>query len=392
MSVKVFTNEALIEHRKATMGRTVAVLFEGDRDMNRKTIGATAVLSRIASAERMAMPHQARMMELEALRATMQANPPSAEVLEEFFGKFFIEVTRRANEAPDLTSLIAREVTDFDMPENPSLKDLTPFRGQMLEVDGSNDPVPLIQQNIGNLDTMALKAYAIGWKDSLKNTLYNKFMSMDKVVEAAVNAYTDNRNKLVVGAIVGATYVASQLQAADATANTTLDEKTYLTFRAAIKKVRGLKDRQTQRKIASPRLKILCHSNDTWQIERVIRGQLEANSGGARGNIVAALPVAEIIEYDQGINDGFTVGKTAMSFPGVAEGVCYLFIPDVILVANKRGLTMESSVGSALTLSTEERAWYHVQDQYLKDFLGSSYPATSLGAGFGAVIKVTLPT
>jgi hypothetical protein len=213
------------------------------------------------------------------------------------------------------------------------------------------------------------------------------------VVDAAVSAYTDNRNKLTVGVIVGATYVASQQQAADATSGATLDEKTYKTIQAAIKKIQNLKDPQTGRKIGKRALAILDNSTDTWQIERVIRGQLEANGGGARGNVVSALPVGSIIEYDQGINDGFTVGKTLMSFPGVPAGKCYLFVPGIAIVANKRALTMESGIGSVLQLSTEERAWYHVQGEYFGDFLGSSAdPAVGGAAGYGFIVEITLPT
>lgn len=396
--VKVFTQETLKEERRAKMGLPVAVVFDGRRDQAPSFVGQKASLAKQMTKEWLDKPEFERMQILNGLRMEIieavknQADPPPAATIEDFFGKFYIEVTRRAAEAGDLTSLIAREETNFDFPENVTLRDLLPFRGQMAQVSGSNDPVPLIEQNTGNLDTLTIKSYAIGWKDSLKNTLFNQFFSMDKVVQAAVDAWTDNRNKLTVGVIVGATYVASQLVAADATSGATLDEKTYKTIQAAIKKLRNLKDPQTGRKIASPRISLLCHSNDTWQIQRVVNGQLEANGGGARGNVVSALPVTNIIEYDQGINDGFTVGKTTMTFPGVTEGTFYLFIPGVAIVANKRALQMDSSVGSALELSTEERAWYHCQGESFKDFLGSSYPATSLGASYGFVVKGSLPT
>jgi hypothetical protein len=172
----------------------------------------------------------------------------------------------------------------------------------------------------------------------------------------------------------------------------TLDEHTYKTFVAALKLLRGLKDIQTGRAIAAPSISVLCNSSDTWQIERVVRGQLGDNGGGARGNIVAALPIVNIIEYDRGINDGFTVGEVTGSYPGVTAGYCYLFVPGVAVVANKRPLTMETGMGSVLELSTEERAWYRVQGTYLKALLGSSYAGTALGASYGAIVKITLPT
>jgi len=404
--MKVYSNEELIKERQQAATKAVmAFVFGGDRKGN--TSGADRPLKVLnASKETLEASRELRLMALEGLRqkvvgecksmdelkaVTMQANSPTSAVLEEFFGKFYIEVQRQALEAPDLTSMIAAEQTNFDFPEIVDLRNLLPFRGQMLQVSGGNDPVPLIEQATGALIPVTMKAWAIGWKDTLWNMLFNKFFTMAKVVDAAVAAYTDNRNKLTVGVIVGATYVASQSQAA--ASGGTLDENTYATIRNAIKLIQGLKDPQTGRKIGKRALSILCNSADSWQIERVLRGQLENNGGGARGNIVAALPVGSLIEYDQGINDGFTVGKTAMSFPGVVAGVCYLFVPGIAIVANKRPLTMESGVGSALQLSTEERAWYHVQGEYFGDFLGSS-AATPVGgaAGYGFIVKITLPT
>jgi len=231
---------------------------------------------------------------------------------------------------------------------------------------------------------------AIGWKDSMKNMLYNKFFTMDKVVQAAVNADVDARNAATVGLIVGSTYVASQQQAAVSTAGLTYDEKLYETVLAAWKKLVALKDPQTARKIAVPRVAILCNSADSWSISNVINGQLNGNS--AKSSNRPALPISTMIEYDQGINDGFTIGKEIGDFPGVTAGKAYIFVPGVMIVANKRPLTMETGRGSTLELSTEERAWYRVQGEHSKDFLGSSYPGTGIGAGYGHIVEITLPS
>lgn len=388
--VKVYDEAAVIEHRKAKLGKISRhMVFEGKKEgiFGKRPYKTFAHENKPDEGDA-----EARLAALDDMRATMQANAPTAEVLEDFFGKFFIEVTRRAQEAADLTSFIAREVVDPSMPESPTLRSLLPFRGQMLQVDGSNDPVPLIEQTTGNLDSVLIKIWAIGWKDTLKNLLFNEFWTMSKVVDAAVAAYTDRRNALTVGVLVGATYVASQQQNAVSTpANQTFDEYTYFTLRDAIQKIWDLEDPQTNRKLGRRPLTLLINSSDSWQIERVVNGQLEANGGGARGNVVAALPISRIVQYDQGINDGFTVGKTLMSFPGVPAGKAYLFVPDIAIVATKSGLTMETGTGSPLQLSTEERAWYMAQGEFFDDFLGSSAPGTSLGAGFGFIIEVTLP-
>jgi hypothetical protein len=393
MELKVFNSTTIVEQRKANKARPVAVLFDGRKEANLKATNAVPVIAMASPKEWEDMGHEARMMALEGMRSVvMQANPPAASVIEDFFGKFFIEVTRRANESPDLTSLIAREVTDFNMPENPNLRDLTPFRGRMRKVSGGNDPVPLIEQNTGNLDPMAIEIYAVGWKDSIKNTLFNQFFTMDKVIQAAVDSYVDNRNNLIIGYLAGITFDNSQKQAAHVDTDQSLDANTYETMRDGVALLKSLLDRQTQRPIAVPSVSALCNSQDTWQVERVIRGQLESNGGGAVGAIRAALPISALIEYDRGINDGFTIGNTDIDLPGVPEGKVWLFVPNVVIVANKRPLTMDSGKGSVLELSTEERSWYHAQDEYFKDFLGSSFPGTALGDGYGFIVEVTLPT
>ena len=323
------------------------------------------------------------------------AQAPSAAELEALLGKIFIDITRRAQESPDLTSRICTEITDFEFAETINMREIYQYRGDFKIISGTNDSVPLIEQALGETDTVDMTIRALGWKDSLKNMLYNRLHSMQKVNEAIVNADIDKRNSLTIGVIVGSTFVASQKQAADNTGDATYDVKMYNTFRKAIKKLRGLKDYRTDRKIAVPSIAILCNSYDTWSISRCIGGQL--TTGGANGTLTTlnlqGLPIAEIIEYDQGINDGFDWGKITLSYPGVTAGKCYIFVPgEYSWVMNKRPVTMETGMGSVLQWSTEQRAWYRVQTEFLKILMGSSFTGTALGAGYGAIVEVTLPT
>ena len=323
-------------------------------------------------------------------KAKNAADSPSTAALDAFFAKYYIDLQRHTVESGDLTSVIANEVTDFNMDKTVTVRDYEPFRGKMKTVSGVNDAVPLIQQNTGNTDTFSIEIQAVGWKDTLDNQLYNKWFGMDKVVKAAGDAYTDAKNAKTCGVIVGTTYAATQKKAYDATANCTPDELMYNTLRDAAAQLRQLKDIYTQRKIAVPSIAILCNSADTWKIENVIRGQLEANGGGARGNIRSSLPISSIIEYDRGINDGFTIGKELISYPGVTAGKCYMFVPGVMMIGNKRPLTMESGMGSVLELSTEERAWYGINGGFYKQFLGTSFVGSTCGAGFGYIVEVTI--
>jgi len=59
--------------------------------------------------------------------------------------------------------------------------------------------------------------------------------------------------------------------------------------------------------------------------------------------------------------------------------------------ANKRLLTMEMGTGSVIELGQEERSWYRVFGTDMVDMLGSSVAGTTIGAGYGAIIEVTLP-
>jgi hypothetical protein len=324
--------------------------------------------------------------------ATNAAQAPSATTLESLLQKVIIDITRRRQESGDLTSLVATEITDFDFPEVITLRELYDYVGEMQEVSGSNDSVPLIEQALGVTDTVSMKILAIGWKDSLKNLLFNKLRDIEKANKAAVNAYVDKRNAATIGTIVSATYHATQKQAADTTANATFDALMYNTLRKGIKKLRGLKDPQTKLPIAVPSLTLLCNSADRWDIERVINGQLGSGNGTITGQNMASLPIDTIIEYDHGILDGKTWGKKKLSYPGVTQGKAYLFVPrEAFWVAVKRPLTMETGRGSVLQLSTEEKAWYGVQGEHFKQFLGSSYPAAGT-SGEGFIVEITLPT
>lgn len=323
------------------------------------------------------------------------AQYPGQTAIEALIGAMYIDITRRAQEAGDLTSLIATEANDPNSSQTVNVNYFYKYVGKMGVIAGSNDSVPLIEQKLGATDTFTQSIYALGWKDTLANMLFNKVHTIAKVNQAVADADTDARNAATVGAIVGATYVASQKQAADATSGATYDVLMYNTIRKAIKKLRGLKDPQTGRKINASQIAILCNSADTWSLQRVIGGQLQ--TGGGNGTITTinaqALPIASIIEYDQGITDGMKWGKETLSFPGVAAGTVYVFVPkEYMFVMNKRGLALETGMGSTLQLSTEERSWYRVFGVWLKDFLGSSYPGTSLGASYGSVLEVTLPT
>jgi hypothetical protein len=398
--VKLFNLEALNEEKVKRNHATHAIMFRGNADENRISKTPDKRLEYIVPMTNTNYVGSAGYHKLwqeigELHHKVNAAQAPAAADLEALLGKIFIDITRRAQESPDLTSRIAIEETDLEFAETINLREIYKYIGYFDVISGANDSVPLIEQALGETDSVTMEIVGAGWKDSLKNLLFNKLHTIEKVNQAVIDADTDYRNSKTVGTIVGATYVPSQKQVADATDDSSLDYRLYRTIDKAVKKLRSLKDYRTERKIAVPSVALLCNSADAWNLERVIRGQL--TTGGTIGTItsenVQALPINEIITYDQGITDGFTWGKETLSFPGVTEGKCYVFVPrEYFWILNKRPLTLETGRGSTLQLSTEERAWYRVQTKFEKLFLGSSYPATAIGAGYGAVIEVTLPT
>lgn len=322
------------------------------------------------------------------------AQPPSADDLAALVPAIFTDISIRAAEQPDLTTRIAQDITNLEYPEDVPLRDIFPYIGEYQEVSGTGDPVPLIQQLLGQTKTVPLTIKGIGWKDSLANMLWNSLHTMQKVNQANSDADVDARNAATIGLIVAQTFTGAQIQAAVDIADQTFDENMYDTIRQAIKKLRALLDIRTDRKIAVPTISLLVNSADTWDIERVIRGQLNTGGGqGLSGSNRQALPIGEIIEYDQGITDGKTWGKKTLSFPGVTQGTIYAFVPrEYFSVLNKRNMTMATSRGSALQLSTDEFSWYRANGVWTDVFLGNNFTTGNKQNGYGAIVEITLPT
>lgn len=320
------------------------------------------------------------------------AQAPTQTEMEELFAKFMIDITKRYMEKGDLTSLFATEVTNDMFPESVTLKEFLKYRGNFKEIEMTGDSVSLIEQATGNTSAVLMKPYGIGWKQSLYNLIYNQFYTIAKVNDAVADAYTDLRNSRTIGKIVSTTYTPKMKQAAYTESGATPDYLLWKTLDLAEEKLKDLKLKQTERPINVPSISLLVNSRDVKRIKRVIGGQLDAFGKTAAKAVPALDYIDNIIEYDQGINDGFTVGKETMHFPGVTKGKAYMFVPrEYFWILTKRGLTMETSTGSALTLAQQESAWYFIQTQFDDEFFGSSQAGTTLADGYGAIVEITLP-
>lgn len=321
------------------------------------------------------------------------AQAPSASDIATLIGQFFIDVTRRAMEAPDLTSKITQEVVNANFPKSVTTQEFLPYRGEFTTIKGNGDNFPLIEQQLGNTDTATLGIKGLGWETTLENILFNPVHNLQKVSRAVSDAYTDARNANTVGRIVGATYVASQSVPPVEPDGSSYDVKLYQTLAEGYRTLVGLKDYQTKRKISTaPGIKLLINSADMWDIERVINGQLSQTLNGVfTTQNMQALPVSEILVYDQGINDGFAFKDKTMSYPGVTAGECYMFVPNTYnWLLTKRGLTMEVGLGNVMQTLREQRSWYFSDGVYDDYFLGSSN-GSGWDAGYGAIVKITLP-
>ncbi len=323
------------------------------------------------------------------------AQPPNQELINQFVAKIFIDLTRRQMEEPDLTGEFATEVTNPDFQRKIFLSSLLPYVGEMQEISATGDPVPLMEQNLGLEDALYLNVFGMGFTTSLANILWNPLHDAQRVTQAAASANIDMRNSRTVGKIVAATYHAKQKVAASTTGSS-YDEKMYNTLVTAVEKLQALKDVHGK-PINASKMSLLINSHNRWALERVISGQLQSSSTtGLTTNAVSGIPISSLVEYNEGITHGMKRGSKTLSYPGVEPGKAYLFVPkEAFWVANKRGLTLETGVGSVLELAQRESAWYRVQGEFSKHFFGASAPGaaavTTANPATGYVVEVTLP-
>lgn len=321
------------------------------------------------------------------------AHAPSPTELAAYYAYLFIDIQRQADELADHSAEIYNVINRPDAQEVTKLRDIIPYVGKESVISAEGDAVPLIQANEAQAQDITLYFKAFGWKDSLRNFVFNPFDQIQRVTEAAAKIVVDNRNNDIIGYIVGLTFPALQSQAADS-GGATRDLKIYNTFVNAIGALSILKHPLTKMVLSnmgafSGRLKVLAHPKDAWDFSRVLGGQLTGASGVAQN--VSALPIASIIPYGGGIMNGLTYGKETLSLPGVTQGYAYLFLPNSMggFVLDKITGAVETGTGSVLELSTQERAMYRVNGLFHDWFVGGAKDNTN--SGEGCIVKITLP-
>ena len=311
------------------------------------------------------------------------------KTIAELIGAYFIDIARLSDEMPDYTGVLTNEINRPDLPPEFNLRRYLPYTGKEREMAGSNDSVPLIEEASAELQNVAITIKAFGHKNSLWDIVFSPFWDIQRLNETAARIRVDSRNDNIIGKIVRHSYDPAHSIGADAT-GPTHDVKMYNTLREAIKKVRKLfHPLYTNRQIGSmnAQLYLLLNDADVWDVSRSINGQLIGASGIAQN--VSALPIAGVIPYSGGVQDGLPWGKEILQYPGVKEGEFYLVAVNQLggYTFTKRDLTMEMGVGSVLQLSTEERAWYRIGTTFMDYLLGGNDGSKATGA----ILKGALP-
>lgn len=306
-----------------------------------------------------------------------------------------IDITRRRMQEADYTNLVMNEQVNPAFGKAIRLDEFLDPGAVFKTIYGNNDTVHLLEHKTGATETVSMDLFAVGDKTSLQDVIFNPMYDIEKVMRAVTRGYVGLRNnRNVLGLMVAKTtangWDGGQKQSADATSGATKEELLYNTLVSAYKKLLLLKDPQTKQEIDTMNGVYLAIQKGTeFSFQRAINGQLNVGGKGKPSNFEALNFISALIPYR---GDTIYAGKETVTYPGVASGKAYMFVPRVAYTMTKRTLTMEQGRGSVLDLSREERVWYGIQTEYTKEFFGYSYTGNPGASGEGYCIEISLPT
>ncbi|MDR2602668.1 MAG: hypothetical protein LBC53_09535 [Spirochaetaceae bacterium] len=291
----------------------------------------------------------------------------------------------------DLTVYTPRLVTEIVDPDAQELAQLRYYRDCVVEeaeIAVASGIVPLMEHNLPINETVKLAVKAFGDKTTLRELVLNPFYKTEIVIRSAAKALADGENGDFFRPLNSAVFDAAHSQKFDET-GATRDLQKYNTIRDAIDKAVRLYDVQSgkQNGLMEHEIYILVNPLDALTLEPIINGALARVAGVAQ--TADKLPVAAMIPYGGGLNNGQTWGGKTISYPGVKPNEFY------ILVKNrdnggykiiKRTPTMEMGEGDVLGLTTEKRAWHRIDGMFLKWLL----PSTIDGKACGRIVKGSL--
>jgi hypothetical protein len=312
-----------------------------------------------------------------------------AATIQALTGLYTIDILRQADDLGDATPIIFNERFDPDAPEMVNLMSYMPYIGKEEELKGASDTVPLIQHVLPEKYPVTLVIRGFGDKTTLRELVFNSFHKTENIIESAARILADEKNADSLKPILGATYGVAFSQEADST-GATYDLKLYNTLKNAVIKALGLYNYPAKRLNGELQHKIylLVNPIDLINIQPIVNGAL--NVAGGLQQLAQAIPIDGIIPYSGGLNNGMPYGNETLVYPGVAQGMAYVFVKLETYGGYrivKRNETMEIGEGDILGLTSEKRAWHRIRGMF-NDWV---LPKTGGSKNYGAVIKVELP-
>jgi hypothetical protein len=326
--------------------------------------------------------HRARSLVTEGIQRNAATGYDAAK-LSAFVAETMLDIQRLADDMSDFSSMLYNVINRPDASKKVSLVDLLPFVGKAAEFGGTGDLPNLIEHNLGITEDVLVKLYGFGDKSTLNEILWSP--NYDQLAVSAARIIADERNKILFKPMVEAVY--DTAHSAAFSSGGSPDENLYLTIKAAYKKLLGLTNPLSGRKIGDGDFETVLFVNraDAIDVRPIVEGEL-ANAGGLR--IVArALPIDHFIEYSAGLNHGRKYQGEDLSYPGVPSGKAYLAakVPDGAQLVKKVDWNMEVQPGTS-QIKGEEKYWWSAYGCYNENVL----PSTANGVAYGAIIEIEL--
>jgi hypothetical protein len=243
-----------------------------------------------------------------------------------------------------------------------------------------------MEHDLGVSEDVQIKLIGFGDKSMLNEILWSP--NYDQIAVSAARIIADERNRVLFGPMITADYTISPAHNVPlVTSGGSTDENIYLTVKAAYKKLLGLTNPLSGRKIGDGDFEtsLYVSKTDAIDVRPIVEGEL-AGAGGTR-IIARALPVDNFVEYSGGLNNGRTYAGETLVYPGVQSGVAYLAakVPDGAQLVNKIDWNMEVQPASS-PIKGEEKYWWAARGVYNDNVL----PAEANGTAYGAIVKIQL--
>jgi hypothetical protein len=158
--MKIIDKEYL---KNSKVGKTKTIsLYSGDRFANVAAKTSDLLHSEtfdIKQANWQGSSSQAKLREnMKALRQKLQNANTGYDyaAIKELVTSYLIDIARQADDLTDYTDTLLATISDADMPQIVNLRSYLPFVGQEKIIKGSNDSVPLIEEQLPSVSLLRL--------------------------------------------------------------------------------------------------------------------------------------------------------------------------------------------------------------------------------------------